>query len=156
MGRGCGSQRVCSTPLFSLLPAITALFSSSPLAQPAAHVQAPGIFLFYPATPLPIFFTALKSSSTSSSRPLLCPSSWSFSCKCVYRRRLPRCTPLAAILAQWTQQEKLFSSSEGLLDSPLTIFFLLLPVSLFSLSLSSSSSPLPPLSALGQQALTGW
>lgn len=47
MGKGCSSQRVCSTPLFSLLPAITALFSSSPLAQPAAHVQAPGILFFF-------------------------------------------------------------------------------------------------------------
>lgn len=56
MGRGCSSQRVCSTLLFSLLPAITALFSFSPPAQPAAHIQAPGIFLFYPATPLPVFY----------------------------------------------------------------------------------------------------
>lgn len=46
MGRGCRSRRVCSTPLFSLIPAIAALFSSSRSAQPAAHVQAPGIFRF--------------------------------------------------------------------------------------------------------------
>lgn len=53
MGRGCSSQRVCSTPLFSLLPAITALFSVSRPAQPAAHYRLQVFSFFNPVTPFP-------------------------------------------------------------------------------------------------------
>lgn len=87
-------------------------------------------FLFYPATPLPVCLSALQSFSSSSCRPSGFPSLQSSFCKCVCRRWLPRCTPLAAILVHWTQQEKLFWGSEGL-DSLLTISFLLPLLSIF-------------------------
>lgn len=125
MGKGCSSQRVCSTPLFSLLPAITALFSCSPPARRSRTGSQVFVFFFFlnPATPLPISRAALRSSTFTSPRPHPRPSSpSSLPLVRTRRRQLPRCSPPAAILAVWTWQQKLFGSSVGLLDSLLTIF----------------------------------
>lgn len=153
MGKGCSSQRVCSTPLFSLLPAITALFSCSPPARRSRTGSQVFVFFFFlnPATPLPISRAALRSSTFTSPRPHSRPSSpSSLPLVRTRRRQLPRCSPPAAILAVWTWQQKLFGSSVGLpadhLLSPL--FRPLLP--------SLSSSPPLPSAPRGQPALTGW
>lgn len=153
MGRGCSSQRVCSTLLFSLLPAITALFSSSPPAQPAAHVQAPGIFYFlilrhlFPSFPLPCNLSPpLPLALLSVLHHGLPPVNVSIVVGCHAALRSP---PF------WLNGHRRRNFSRAQRDSPdslLTIVFLPCPLSLFSLSLSPSSSLL---SALGQPALTG-
>lgn len=73
--------------------------SSPPVLRPSPPLTFRlQVFFFFTCTPLPNIF-----SFNLSLRVLLalflCSSSWSSSCKCVFRRRLPRCTPLAAILA---------------------------------------------------------
>lgn len=76
--------------------------SSPPVLRPSPPLTLRlQVFFFFTCTPLPNLFSFTLSPRV----PLalfLCPPSWSSSCKCVYRRWLPRCTPLAAILALWT------------------------------------------------------
>lgn len=57
MWEGGVAPRGCALLLsFPFFPPSRPSFPPSPSAQPAAHIQTSGIFLFYPATPLLIFF----------------------------------------------------------------------------------------------------